>query len=990
MIDKDLQARAEKNDIDALYQLAVAYHDGEDGEENQSKAFSLSSKILTQQPDHAKALNVLASCYANGVGVATDGNKAIELYRKSAELGYTCAQYNLAKKLQKAQDAGCLVWYQKAMEQGDADAPYELALIYLEGKLVATDIAKWLEYLNRGDEMGNMTATTDLAVAYINGKNQPCNYEKGAALLCKAAQNGNGVAAETLSIIYEQGTNIEVDIEKSIDWAIKAAKLGKSKQIFSYAVKYFHGQEPLHENKEKAVEFFVLAANAGSIIAMENLGICYSNGYGVAVDLARAITWNEKAAKEGSTVALDCLEGLYEKTDSDSAKTRYFDIVKLIADDGYYDAMSRLFFLYRDQGDIDVALKYLQDAVDGKNAIACHTMGLLYIAGKHSVAQNTDKAIELWTIAANKGLRSSAENLATLYQKGGLISKNTDKAVEWYEKAISLGSDEFLMRLALAYDEDGWLDTDFTKAASYYQQAHEKGIIEATEWLAGFYQSGKGVPLDEKKAVELYQIAAQKGSARALCSLGIAYFEGQGVETNNSLAIEYLEKSIAAGNESAANILAIIYKHADKLKIDATKAFAFLLARAEEGNAEAQYQVAEAYQEGNGVEEDHDAWEMWTMKAADNGYTKAQRTVGLFAHMVHGDTEKAVKYLEMASDAGDIISMARLGDIYYHGTHSMDANPTKAIPLYECAAVEGYSDAQSSLAIAYMNGVGVQQDDRKALYWNEKAAAQGDKIAQFRSGVAYQNGKGVIADPQKALAYYLAAAEQGMVDAQYLVAEMYNDEDGITPDYKKAEEYYKKVVESNDTEAAKFAAYNLAMLYSEKFNNEFKAFPMWMRVAETGDVNAQFNVGLYYHEGWGTAKDNDQAILWWRRAAAQGHESAQRNIDIVRRRQQQETSSQHTPPSSSSSQSSGGCYVATCVYGSYDCPEVWTLRRFRDDILAPTWGGKLFIKVYYAVSPTIVKWFGGCKWFQTICKGKLDKLVAQLQSKGVEDTPYQD
>lgn len=23
---------------------------------------------------------------------------------------------------------------------------------------------------------------------------------------------------------------------------------------------------------------------------------------------------------------------------------------------------------------------------------------------------------------------------------------------------------------------------------------------------------------------------------------------------------------------------------------------------------------------------------------------------------------------------------------------------------------------------------------------------------------------------------------------------------------------------------------------------------------------------------------------------------------------------------------SGGCYVATCVYGSYDCPEVWTLR----------------------------------------------------------------
>ena len=27
-----------------------------------------------------------------------------------------------------------------------------------------------------------------------------------------------------------------------------------------------------------------------------------------------------------------------------------------------------------------------------------------------------------------------------------------------------------------------------------------------------------------------------------------------------------------------------------------------------------------------------------------------------------------------------------------------------------------------------------------------------------------------------------------------------------------------------------------------------------------------------------------------------------------------------------------GCYIATCVYGSYDCPQVWILRRYRDEI----------------------------------------------------------
>lgn len=29
-----------------------------------------------------------------------------------------------------------------------------------------------------------------------------------------------------------------------------------------------------------------------------------------------------------------------------------------------------------------------------------------------------------------------------------------------------------------------------------------------------------------------------------------------------------------------------------------------------------------------------------------------------------------------------------------------------------------------------------------------------------------------------------------------------------------------------------------------------------------------------------------------------------------------------------------GCYVATAVYHSYNCPQVWTLRRFRDGVLA--------------------------------------------------------
>jgi hypothetical protein len=86
----------------------------------------------------------------------------------------------------------------------------------------------------------------------------------------------------------------------------------------------------------------------------------------------------------------------------------------------------------------------------------------------------------------------------------------------------------------------------------------------------------------------------------------------------------------------------------------------------------------------------------------------------------------------------------------------------------------------------------------------------------------------------------------------------------------------------------------------------------------------------------------------------------------------------------------GGCYIATAVYGSYDCPEVWVLRRYRDYSLARTWYGRTFIKCYYFISPKIVRHFGKAKLFNTFWKKVLDQKVKQLKSKGYGETPFKD
>ena len=86
----------------------------------------------------------------------------------------------------------------------------------------------------------------------------------------------------------------------------------------------------------------------------------------------------------------------------------------------------------------------------------------------------------------------------------------------------------------------------------------------------------------------------------------------------------------------------------------------------------------------------------------------------------------------------------------------------------------------------------------------------------------------------------------------------------------------------------------------------------------------------------------------------------------------------------------GGCYIATAVYGSYDCPQVWTLRRYRDIELSRSFFGKIFIRVYYTVSPSLVKWLGDKSWFIRWGRGILDMIVTKLNHKGYQDTPYID
>jgi hypothetical protein len=79
-------------------------------------------------------------------------------------------------------------------------------------------------------------------------------------------------------------------------------------------------------------------------------------------------------------------------------------------------------------------------------------------------------------------------------------------------------------------------------------------------------------------------------------------------------------------------------------------------------------------------------------------------------------------------------------------------------------------------------------------------------------------------------------------------------------------------------------------------------------------------------------------------------------------------------------QSSGGCYIATMAYGNYDHPQVLHLRRYRDQVLAKSCFGRLFITFYYLVSPYFVRALAGRKNINSFIRRLLDKWIEVIKA----------
>ena len=199
--------------------------------------------------------------------------------------------------------------------------------------------------------------------------------------------------------------------------------------------------------------------------------------------------------------------------------------------------------------------------------------------------------------------------------------------------------------------------------------------------------------------------------------------------------------------------------------------------------------------------------------------------------------------------------------------------------------------ATAQVAKMYYLGVGVEQDkqlalsviaDENIIKSLKESAENGDAFAQYLYGYYFEEGISVEKNYQKALYWYKKAAAQGNAIAQNNIGGMYNDGEGVEKDTDKAKDWFEKAVKSH--KPYPMAEYNLGVIYRD-LHKANKAFP-WFRKASSGHQKyAAREAGKLLEE---KAKKRGDSIKWYKRALSYykrayqyGNEKAKKDIERV-------------------------------------------------------------------------------------------------------------
>ena len=301
----------------AQFSLANLYYYGSGIEKDLSQAFLWYQRSSSQgQPYAAYSI---AQMYRYGEYVTKDNDTA-QRYYKQALSGFLKIEsddmanddlfYKLGQmfKLGLGTDSDvtkAIEYFRRSAEMNNKNGLFEYGKALLIGEHIPQDTDSAVKLLEKAVKLKNRNAKRFLALEYISGEHLEQDIEKGIALLTECADSGDVIACYRLGKIYLQGEIMPQNLDK----AEKYLLLAEDSEYTQYALAKLYLQEEKYDI-QKAVNYFENCA-AKNHWASYQLGRIYLFGAkDIERDKEKAVEWFTKSANDGNEYAQDLLENM--------------------------------------------------------------------------------------------------------------------------------------------------------------------------------------------------------------------------------------------------------------------------------------------------------------------------------------------------------------------------------------------------------------------------------------------------------------------------------------------------------------------------------------------------------------------------------------------------------------------------------------------------------------------------------------------------------
>ena len=398
---------------------------------------------------HGPAMHALGTMHEYGRGFPRDKAKAVEWYRKAADVGESFSMAHLGhvfKEEKKYTEAAA--WYGKAAAAGDEHAPFWRAQMLVSAGDRATAIPLLREVV--GKNPSHDGAWIELAAA-LHDSNQPAAakeaYRKVIELVGES--DGRGKLAKKLLA--------ELEAEKPKETVAAAATTpGRSAdQLWEAAI-----QAAFQDKGKEVVRLIQAAAAVGETASLWNryqMALVLAQGsHGVPKNETRARELLKSAADAGFAnakleYAMALMKGALGLTaDEERGRTLLAEVVA-DADQANADAKYQIgMLLFHGRGvpaDRVRGINLVKAAAEWSVPAAQFEIGRALLVGMPELPADPARGVELLQKAMQSGVAVAAAVLGEVYEKGvpgpaggkPVVAANPQEALRLYEAALRAG-----------------------------------------------------------------------------------------------------------------------------------------------------------------------------------------------------------------------------------------------------------------------------------------------------------------------------------------------------------------------------------------------------------------------------------------------------------------------------------------------------------------------------------------------------------------------